>query len=72
MDIKSTLKMPMSNPVGFLVGGAAVYFAAKKFMKIENKYAIIGLAIVGGIAGAMVQSKMKSKATIAPAVKAAV
>ncbi len=69
MDIKQTLKSPLSNPVGALVGAAALYFAAKKFMKVEKKWMLISLALVGGVAGALAQSKWKSKAMLASTAK---
>ncbi len=71
MDIKSIGNSVKSSPIGALVGGVALFFAAKKLMKIENKWAMGGLVVVGVIAGAMVQSKLKSKATIKPAIAAA-
>ncbi len=70
MTIKSIGGNIKSNPIGAIVGGAALFFAGKKLMKVHNKYALAGLVIVGVVAGAIAQSKMKSHATIAPAVKA--
>ena len=70
MTIKSIGGNLKSNPVGAIVGGVALFFGAKKLLKVENKYALAGLALVGVIAGAMVQSKIKSKATVAPAIAA--
>lgn len=71
MTIKGTIDSITASPIGALVGGAALYLGAKKFMKVENKYALVGLALVGVIAGAMAQSKMKSKASVKPAIIAA-
>ena len=71
MTIKSIGGNLKENPIGAIVGGVALYFGAKKLMKVENKYALIGLTLVGVIAGAMTQAKLKSKATVAPAISAA-
>jgi len=66
--VTSSVKM---NPLGAIIGAAAGFYLPKKFMKVENKYALAGFTLVGLIAGAMVQSKMKSKATIKPAISTA-
>lgn len=66
--MKDQVSKITSNPIGAIAGAAAFYFGAKKLMKVENKWALIGLSAVGLIAGAMVQSKLKSKATIKPAI----
>lgn len=60
--MKEQVKKIASNPIGALVGAGAVYFGVKKFANVENKWVLIGLTIVGGVVGAMVQSKMKAKA----------
>ena len=56
-----------ANPIGAIAGGVAFYYGAKKMGKVENNYALIGLAVVGAIVGAMVQSRLASKG--APTVK---
>ncbi len=68
MTVQSIGGSLKANPIGAIVGGVALYFGAKKLMKVENKYALAGLVVVGVIAGAIAQSKLKSKATIAPAI----
>ncbi len=68
MTIKTIGGNLKSNPVGAIVGGVALFFGAKKLMKVENKYALAGLTLVGVFVGAMAQSKLKSKATVAPAI----
>lgn len=60
--MKEQVKKITSNPIGALVGAGAMYFGVKKFAKVENKYVLIGLAVVGGVVGAMIQAKMKAKA----------
>jgi F0F1-type ATP synthase assembly protein I len=51
-----------NNIPGTLIGAGVVYFGVKKFANVENKWVLIGLTVVGGLAGAMVQAKMKAKA----------
>jgi hypothetical protein len=68
MTVKSIGSSVSSNVVGAIAGGVILYFVAKKALKVENKFAVAGLAIVGVIAGAMAQSKFASKATLAPAI----
>jgi uncharacterized membrane protein YebE (DUF533 family) len=68
MTIQSIGSSVKSNIVGAIGGSVALYFGAKKLMKVENKYVLIGLTLAGAVAGAMVQSKLKSKATIKPAI----
>ena len=60
--MKEQLTKITSNPMGAIIGGVAMYFGVKKFAKVENKYVLMGLAVVGGVVGAMVQAKMKAKA----------
>ena len=68
MTIKSIGETVKTNFIGAVVGGVAFHFASKKFMKVENKYAHWGLVVVGALAGAMAQSKWKSKSTIKPSI----
>ncbi len=70
MDIKSIGGSLTSNPIGAIAGGVAAYLLAKKVGKVENKYAVIGITVAGVIAGAMAQSKLRSKATVKPAITA--
>lgn len=61
--IKEQTAKITNNPIGAVVGGIAIFYAAKKFGKIENKWALAGAALVGVVLGAMVQSKMKAKSS---------
>jgi outer membrane lipoprotein SlyB len=62
--MKEQVSKITGNPIGAIAGGVAVFFAAKKFGKVENKWALGALAIVGVVAGAMIQGKMKAKAGV--------
>lgn len=68
MTIKGVTSIATENILGALAGGVAGYLGAKKLLKVEKKMYLIGAALVGAVAGAIVQSKLKSKATIKPAI----
>lgn len=52
-----------NNPVGAIAGAALAFYAGKKFGKVENKWALAGIAVVGAFAGAFAQSKIKAKSS---------
>lgn len=66
-SIGSSLK---NNIPGAILGGVAGYFAAKKWGKVENKWILGGLAVVGAVLGAAVEYKIKAR-TVKPALAAA-
>lgn len=72
MTAKTIISTATSNVVGTIVGGVALYFVAKKLVKVENKYAVIGMVLVGAFIGSIAQSKMHSKAALATASKVTV
>ena len=51
-----------NNPIGAVAGGGVAFFVAKKFGKLTNIWALIGIAIGGVVLGAYGQSKIKAKA----------
>ncbi len=68
MEIKSIVSTPVANPIGAIVGGVIGYLLVKKGLKVENKWAIGGLVVVGIIAGSMIQAKIHSKHVLAATV----
>ena len=58
---KEQLTKVQNNLIGGIAGGGLAFWAAKKYGDISNMYALAGLAIVGVIVGANVQSGMKAK-----------
>lgn len=50
-----------SNPIGALAGVGAGYLVAKKLIKTDKMWMVVAVSVLGGIAGAMVQAKMKAK-----------
>lgn len=59
--VKEQMSKVTANVPGAIVGGVAVFYAAKKFGKVSNKWALSGAALLGILAGAMVQAKMKAR-----------
>jgi len=53
-----------SNPIGLLVGACAGFLVATKGIKTEKMWVKVVSAVVGGVAGAMIQSKIKAKASV--------
>ena len=66
-SIGSSLK---NNWAGGILGGLAGYYSAKKYGKIENKFVLGGVALVGALLGAGIEYKIKAK-TVKPALAAA-
>lgn len=59
--IKNTTAKIKANPVSSAVGVVAGFYLAKKFMPTSKWYVLGGLALVGGIAGALISSQIASK-----------
>jgi hypothetical protein len=59
--IKTQIGRVTSNPIGAVVGGVAVYYAAKKYGNVTNRWALIGAGLLGVIGGAMAQSAITKK-----------
>ena len=60
--IKTNVNKIKNNPIGAVAGAAAMFFGAKKYAKIQNNYVLVGLAIVGAIAGANASFYFKTRA----------
>lgn len=60
----------ISTPIGTIGGALALYYGAKKFVKVENKYALIAIAVVGAFLGSTVEYKIRAK-NVKPAITAA-
>lgn len=61
--VKNTTAKIKANPISSLVGVVAGFYLAKKYMPTSKWYVLGGVAIVGGIAGAMVSSAIASRQT---------
>lgn len=60
MNIKDQVSKITSNPIGAIAGGGAAFYGAKKFGKVTNKWVLAGITLVGVVAGAFVQAKIKA------------
>lgn len=61
--VKNTTAKIKANPISSLVGVVAGFYLAKKFMPTSKWYVLGGVALVGGIAGAMTSSAIASRQT---------
>jgi len=59
--MKETVAKMKNNPMGLILGAGAGFLVAKQLMKTEKMWVIVASAVVGGVAGAMVQANMKAK-----------
>ena len=50
-----------ANWIGAAAGAVVLVLAAKKFAKVNNKWALIGIGVAGLVVGGMVQAKISSK-----------
>jgi ABC-type enterobactin transport system permease subunit len=67
--IKTQIGKVTSNPIGAIVGGVAVYYAAKKYGNVTNRWMLIGAGVLGVIGGAMAQASFKKGAPTAATIK---
>lgn len=59
--MKEQIATIKSNPIGLVAGAGVGYLVAKKLLKTEKMWVVIAVALVGGVAGAMVQAKIKAR-----------
>ena len=58
--IQDTTAKIKANPISTLLGSVAGFLVAKRLMKTENNYAVVGAVVVGALAGAMISASMKT------------
>ena len=58
--IKNQVTKVTSNLIGSAIGGVAVFYGAKKYAKVHNVWGLTALTLVGVLAGAWGQSKIKA------------
>jgi outer membrane lipoprotein SlyB len=61
--MKEVVTKVTSNPIGLLVGAGAGYLIASKVIKSDKMWITVVSAVVGGVVGATIQSRMKAKAS---------
>jgi len=62
--MKQTIAKVQSNIGGSLIGGVAGYLVANRVIKTDKMWTTGLVVALGVIAGAMVQSNMKAKASV--------
>lgn len=67
--MKQAKTIILSNPVGAVVGAGATYLGLKKYSSVSKWWMIIGISLVGGVAGAYAQRMMKAKSGSQKSVK---
>lgn len=68
--IQDTTAKIKANPISTLLGGVAGFLVAKRLMKTENNYAVIGAVVVGALGGAMISASMKTSKSATLTVRA--
>ena len=68
--IQDTTAKIKANPISTLLGGVAGFMIAKRLIKVENNYALVGMVVVGALSGAMISASMKTKKSTTIEVKA--
>ncbi len=62
--MKEVVSKVTNNPIGLVVGAGAGFLIALKVVKTDKMWVKVVSAVVGGVAGAMIQSKMKAKKSV--------
>jgi outer membrane lipoprotein SlyB len=60
-DVREQVARVKANWIGGVAGGVLGVVAARKFGKVQNKWALIGIGLAGVVIGAMAQSKIAAK-----------
>jgi len=58
-----------NNPIGAVIGGVAGFYLAKKFTPVTKTWMLVGIGVVGALAGAYGQSKISAKVGAAKSAK---
>lgn len=61
MTIKSVTAKVKNNAIGAVVGAGASYWAVKKYTSISGTWKIVGIALLGAVAGAYGQSMISAR-----------
>lgn len=59
--MKTQINVVKANPIGAVVVAGAAFYAAKKYGKVSNKFALVGIAVAGLVIGAHLQAKVVAK-----------
>tara|TARA_R100000908_G_C3641055_1_gene77280 strand:+ start:160 stop:393 length:234 start_codon:yes stop_codon:yes gene_type:complete len=58
---KTAISLVKTNYIGAVAGAGISYYAIKKKTSITKMWMVVGLSLLGGVAGAYAQSMIKSK-----------
>lgn len=59
--INNQFKKITVNPIGAIAGGVLLFWAAKKYANVSNKWYLAGVSLAGALIGANVQANVIAK-----------
>jgi outer membrane lipoprotein SlyB len=59
--LKTATTKVKANVIGTIAGAGITYFAVKKYTGVSKTWALVGLAVLGGVAGAYAQAAITAK-----------
>lgn len=59
--MKKQINVVKANPIGAVVVAGLAFYAAKKYGKVSNKFALAGIAAAGLVIGANAQAKVVAR-----------
>ena len=59
--LKTATTKVKANVIGTIAGAGITYFAVKKYTGLTKTWQLVGLAVLGGVAGAYAQSAIAAK-----------
>jgi outer membrane lipoprotein SlyB len=59
--LKTATDKVKANVIGTIAGAGLTYFAVKKYTGVSKTWLVVGLAVLGGVAGAYAQSAIQAK-----------
>lgn len=59
--LKTATSKVKANVIGTIAGAGLTYLAVKKYTGVSKTWMVLGLAVLGGVAGAYAQSAIQAK-----------
>ena len=63
MGIKTVTAKVQNNIVGSIAGAGLAWWATKKYTSVSGTWKMVGIALLGAVAGAYAQSMIQAKAS---------
>ena len=63
-DLRSNVAKLKANWIGAAAGAVGGVLAARKFGKVSNKWALIGIGLAAAVGGAMLQQKIAARKSV--------